>query len=695
MWMGTVRGCAYASAYDERDETLIGKTLGKYRIIEHQGRGGMAEVYKAYHPDLDRHVAIKVLHPFLAEEENFLARFQREAKIVAAFRHPNIVQVYDFEFSAEDDVYYMVMEFIDGPSLKARLEEMAREGQRFSQEEAIRIVTAVADALDYAHRHGMVHRDIKPANIMFTEEGQPILTDFGIAKIVNTSTLTASGAMVGTPAYMAPEQGIGQAGDERSDIYSLGVVLYQLLTGSLPFDADTPLGIVLKHINTPLTPPSVLNPDLSPDVEAVVMRALAKDPDKRYQSAREFSADLERCLAGESVKPVSPEIAMPPVMVSSQGQEGEREWEWPTLHTPVISLAQPQAEVQAAPAPRPRRYWVAALVVVAALMLVGGIALFTAGIPRHLFAALLSRMVTPTPAVIGTPTPTYPPDLTATYYANATQFAAWMATYEATTGVTLTPSPAPPTPDLTATALSACVFDMEVTEDQPVSPSVLTPRRQFVKHWVIENTGTCPWPEGVQLVFVSGDEVEVMGGPQVELLAPGETVEVEIAFRAPASYGDYISGWQLQDSDGNSIGEMLEVAFRVGPTPTPWPTATPKPTVTATATPTPLYSPTPMEPLRIDSAGIVHGTFHKLASGEWEADIYVVARGGDGQYRFYRDVISPDTEFFAPNPSEPWVGVLHGARWTVCKDMWISFWVTSAGAQAHRDYIIPYPEECP
>ena len=191
----------------------------------------MAEVYKAHHPSLDRYVAIKVLHSFLADEEDFLTRFQREAKIVATFRHPNIVQVYDFDFDSQTNSYYMVMEFIDGPTLKTRLQEMAQKGARLPIEEAVRIAIAVADALEYAHQRGMVHRDIKPANIIFTQEGEVILSDFGIARMINTSTLTASGALVGTPAYMAPEQGMGQVGDERADIYSLGAVLYQLITG--------------------------------------------------------------------------------------------------------------------------------------------------------------------------------------------------------------------------------------------------------------------------------------------------------------------------------------------------------------------------------------------------------------------------------------------------------------------------------
>ncbi|HTP10975.1 MAG TPA: serine/threonine-protein kinase, partial [Anaerolineae bacterium] len=232
------------------NDAMIGKTIGKYRIVEHLGRGGMAEVYKAYQPNLDRYVAVKMMHTFLSDEKEFLARFEREAKVVATLRHPNIVQVYDFD--VEGGVYYMVMEYISGETLKTRMQNLEANNEWVSLDDAARIILAVGSALKYAHERGMVHRDVKPANVMITLEGQVILTDFGIAKIVSASNLTASGAMVGTPSYMAPEQGMGQPGDERSDIYSLGVMLYQLVLGRLPFDADTPLAVVLKHINDPL-----------------------------------------------------------------------------------------------------------------------------------------------------------------------------------------------------------------------------------------------------------------------------------------------------------------------------------------------------------------------------------------------------------------------------------------------------------
>ena len=194
---------------------MIGKTLGRYRIVEHLGTGGMAKVYKAYQPRLDRYVALKILHTFLAEEESFLSRFKREAKLVAMLRHPNIIRVYDFDVQEENNLYYMVTECIEGPSLKERLRQLTDQGEPLQIGEAVDIIIAIANALDYAHQRGMVHRDVKPANVMFHKDGQVILADFGIAKMVNMSRLTASGAMVGTPAYMAPEQGMGKARSHR------------------------------------------------------------------------------------------------------------------------------------------------------------------------------------------------------------------------------------------------------------------------------------------------------------------------------------------------------------------------------------------------------------------------------------------------------------------------------------------------
>jgi serine/threonine protein kinase len=270
--------------------TLEGKCLGKYRILEPLGRGGMAQVYKAYHPQLDRYVAVKVLRSDLVEDAEFLNRFRREARAVAALRHPHIVQIYDFD--AEDDLYYMVMELLEGDTLKANLNAMRARGERLPRGEVVRIFSDVLDGLSYAHGEGIIHRDLKPANIMLTKGGRAVLTDFGIAQIVGGTQYTISGALMGTLNYMSPEQGMEGRCDVRSDIYSLGIAFYEALTGKVPFDADTPLAILMKHINDPLPLPRKLDPSIPLPLEAVVLKALAKGADDRFQSAAEMSQAL-------------------------------------------------------------------------------------------------------------------------------------------------------------------------------------------------------------------------------------------------------------------------------------------------------------------------------------------------------------------------------------------------------------------
>jgi serine/threonine protein kinase len=263
--------------------TLEGKTLGKYRVLEPLGRGGMAQVYRAYHPQLDRYVAIKVLRSDLVGEEEFLSRFSREARSVAGLRHPNIVQVFDFD--VEDELYYMVMELMEGDSLKARLNSFRSRGEAMPLNEMLQILVDVLKGLGYAHGQGITHRDIKPANILLTKGGQAVVTDFGIAQIIGGTNYTVSGALMGTLHYMAPEQGMGTHVDGRSDIYSLGVVLYEILTGYPPFDADTPLAILMKHLNDPLPLPHAPAQTIPVPFERIVLKALAKKPEDRYASA--------------------------------------------------------------------------------------------------------------------------------------------------------------------------------------------------------------------------------------------------------------------------------------------------------------------------------------------------------------------------------------------------------------------------
>lgn len=269
---------------------LIGQTFGKYQILDRLGAGGMADVYKAYQTGLDRNVAIKIIHEHMIDDDSFVERFRREAQSVAQLRHPHILQVIDFDI--QDDTYYMVMEYIRGGDLKKYIVDNGPSKPEF----ALKTIAQVADALDYAHQKNMIHRDIKPANIMFTDQSheQAVLTDFGIAKILDASMLTSSGMLVGTPLYMSPESGLGNPADERSDIYGLGIVLYEMLIGEVPFQAETPYGIIMKHISEPLPLRDVHDIELPDFVELVLMRATQKDPDDRYQTAGEFSEALKK-----------------------------------------------------------------------------------------------------------------------------------------------------------------------------------------------------------------------------------------------------------------------------------------------------------------------------------------------------------------------------------------------------------------
>lgn len=287
--------------------SLTGTMLGKYQIIERLGRGGMAEVYKAYHPQLERYAAVKVLHGFLAEGQDFQARFQREAKAIAALRHPNIVQIYDID--TYDENYFMVMEFIDGGTLKDRL--LQASGPLAIREMA-HIFREIASALDYAHRQGVLHRDIKPANVLLDQSGRVVLTDFGIARIVSETQFTVTGTLVGTPAYMSPEQGMGLNISAPSDIYSLGIILYEMVTGKVPFDADTPLAVIHKHINEPLPSPRTIRDDIPQVLEAVIVKALAKEPGERFQSAAELVQAAEAAFADFTKVTMAETMVEPP-----------------------------------------------------------------------------------------------------------------------------------------------------------------------------------------------------------------------------------------------------------------------------------------------------------------------------------------------------------------------------------------------
>lgn len=273
-----------------------GKTVGNVRIDKELARGGMAEVYVGTHLRLDRLVTVKVMHSYIESDPELQSRFEREAKVVAALRHPNIVQVFDFDIAEGHP--YIVMEYLRGPSLASYLRELNSRNEKLRPVQVARLLSIMATALDYAHEQGVIHRDIKPGNIILHNKTglfssdlplgpltEPVITDFGLVRI-HASTQTSVGKVSGTPLYMSPEQAHGLRVDHRSDIYSLGIVLYELISGHVPFEAETSWGIIFKHINQP--PPPI--PGIPPPVQQVIDRVLAKDPDARYQTCRELAA---------------------------------------------------------------------------------------------------------------------------------------------------------------------------------------------------------------------------------------------------------------------------------------------------------------------------------------------------------------------------------------------------------------------
>ena len=293
---------------------VIGTRLDRYEIRERLGRGGMATVYKGWDTNLERWVAVKVLHEHLLDDGDFRQRFEREAKLVANLSHPNIVQMYDFNILKQgaNTVCYMVMQYVPGVTLRHEMEERREAKKNFSLQEIYRILHGVGAALSYAHKRGMVHRDVTPGNILFNEQGQAVLADFGIARMVEGTRITRTGTTSGTPVYMSPEQGVGEGGDHRSDIYSLGVILFEMLTGRAPYEGDSAFAVLLKHVNEPVPSPLEVNMTLPFTTEAIIFKALAKDPDARYQTVDAFIADFEqKVLPAEGLPAMPPPFARP------------------------------------------------------------------------------------------------------------------------------------------------------------------------------------------------------------------------------------------------------------------------------------------------------------------------------------------------------------------------------------------------
>lgn len=316
----------------------IGRTLSnRYKIEALLGQGGMSAVYKATDPNLKRVVAIKLIHPHLSSDPMFVQRFESEAAAVASLRHPNIVQVYDF--NNDDGTYYMVLEFIAGETLQDRMKRLVDNGRQLSLEDTLKFMLNISDAIGYAHQRGMVHRDIKPANIMLDVHGQAILMDFGIVKIMGGESHTTTGALVGTARYMSPEIIRGASADNRADIYSLGVTFFEMLSGRPPFVADSAMTLMMMHLNDPVPDVRDFRADVPDEIKHILETCLEKDRDNRYPSAEALSADLRQALEGKK----KPAVSTATIKVPAK--------EKVSTPPPPPALVEPQSQQAYTPAP--------------------------------------------------------------------------------------------------------------------------------------------------------------------------------------------------------------------------------------------------------------------------------------------------------------------------------------------------------
>jgi len=316
----------------------IGRDLDKVHIDELIARGGMAEVYLGRHISLDRKVAVKVMRGHVDQDLDAVSRFEREARVVAGLHHPNIVQVYDYELL--DGQPCLIMEYVPGPSLSTYLKALHARGEKLPLSTIAHILNSLADALDYAHSRNIVHRDIKPGNVLLRSPGrpididlplpadaEPILTDFGLVRLLDSSIHTATGTVSGTPSYMSPEQARGDPVGPFTDIYALGVMLYEMLAGGVPFEADSTFGVLMKHLNDP--PPPIFG--ISHDLQTIIDRALAKDPSHRYPTAKEMAREFQAVFNGETISfdtIKQAELARKSIPAASRRRKAQFDWVW-------------------------------------------------------------------------------------------------------------------------------------------------------------------------------------------------------------------------------------------------------------------------------------------------------------------------------------------------------------------------------
>lgn len=439
---------------------VVGESVGPYTITAYVGQGGMATIYKAHQTTLERDVALKVIHPMLKEDKAFLMRLKREAAIIAKLNHPNIVTVYDYgEF---EHTPFLVLQYIEGKTLKAVL-----QSQKLATRQILNIARAVASALAYAHSRGVLHRDVKPSNILIDQEGHVYLTDFGLARIEHSGESTSSQDMlIGSPHYISPEQAKSETVDARTDIYALGIVLYEMFTGRTPFQGDTPYQAILAQINNPPPAPRAINPKIRPAVEQVLLKALAKEPKERYASIRDMMRALENAVSGPREEDETP-VTFPLIEYKRVA-----DYVWPDSLSRVSGELRQRSQRPPLPG---------ILIGVIAFILIGACVVGVALIALQLNtpASLVARPIT---AAISTTIPNATQiALTASAQPSPTElrptpFPTATPAPPTPTAIVLTPTPPPPTlPPPTATRLPP-----SPTRDASTAPAITAPRGKIV-----------------------------------------------------------------------------------------------------------------------------------------------------------------------------------------------------------------------
>ena len=514
--------------------TLIGQQLGPYQILEEIGRGGMAVVYKAWDTVNNRHVALKVLPPYFQHDTEFLRRFLEEARRTILLRHPYIVETYDT--GQTDGYYYIAMEYMGGGNLAARL----RTQRRLSLEDATTVVSQIATALDYAHDQGLIHRDVKPSNILFDQSDQAKLADFGIAKAADQATVTMPGTLVGTPEYMSPEQGQGRQVDERTDIWSLGVVLYQTLTGRLPFGGDNPHATLYQVVHQRHLPVSSLNRDLPRGVDGVLDKVLEKLPRRRYRRAGDMASALRHVVHRPTEEPTVLKGKTEPATTRLEGGAVSRRSPLPSVPWAIFG-------------------GMGALLLVAALVF---------GIPR--FVRWLETLGPPTP----TPTKTV-------VVGTATQT-------PVTLMPTATPTPMPTTPTSTPTT-------------PPPTPT-LTPTPPMIIHTVVAGDTLSSiarkYGTTVEAIMAANGKTDTLLSVDEELIIPIGPVTPATPTWTPTPVPPTATPSPPPTNTPTPTPRYRTPTPTPAPTltPTPVPKATPTATRTATHTPTPVPAFAPLEP---------------------------------------------------------------------------------------------------